>query len=125
METTDDDERVRDHLANERTYLAWMRTGIATMGFGIVIAKLRYLFPTTALAPPSGGFVHAANIGLFFAIVGLLIVAASVWRYVGVMEDIRQRRYRASKSMALAFSAVVIVLGMLITWYLANGMQWR
>ncbi|MDA4131100.1 MAG: DUF202 domain-containing protein [Thaumarchaeota archaeon] len=29
---------VRDHLANERTYLAWLRTGIATIGLGFVVA---------------------------------------------------------------------------------------
>lgn len=30
----------RDHLANERTYLAWVRTALAVIGFGIVIGKL-------------------------------------------------------------------------------------
>jgi putative membrane protein len=34
--------RVRDHLANERTYLAWMRSAIALMGFGVVIVRLRH-----------------------------------------------------------------------------------
>lgn len=33
MESTND-EQVRDQLANERPYLAWMRTGLSTMGFG-------------------------------------------------------------------------------------------
>jgi putative membrane protein len=28
-----------DHLANERTFLAWIRTSIALMGFGFVIVK--------------------------------------------------------------------------------------
>lgn len=32
--------RIRDHLANERTYLAWMRTVIALMGFGVVIIPI-------------------------------------------------------------------------------------
>ena len=30
----------RDHLANERTFLAWMRTSIAAMGFGLAITKV-------------------------------------------------------------------------------------
>jgi len=30
-------ERSREHLANERTFLAWIRTSIALMGFGFVI----------------------------------------------------------------------------------------
>jgi uncharacterized membrane protein YidH (DUF202 family) len=27
--------RIRDHLANERTYLSWMRSGISLLGFGV------------------------------------------------------------------------------------------
>ncbi len=30
---------ITDHLANKRTFLAWVRTGIALMGFGFVISK--------------------------------------------------------------------------------------
>ncbi len=121
MEPTQDDGRVRDHLANERTYLAWMRTGIATMGFGVVIAKLRYLFAPSALTPPVRGIIHAANIGLLFTVLGLLTVIFAAWRYVVVQEQIRQQRYQTSKLLVLLFSAIVIVLGLLIVWYLIEG----
>ena len=33
---------INEHLANERTFLAWVRTSIALMGFGVVIARLRF-----------------------------------------------------------------------------------
>ncbi len=36
--------RTREHLANERTYLAWIRIAIAMMGFGVVIVRLRLFF---------------------------------------------------------------------------------
>jgi hypothetical protein len=55
MDNPDDDDRARDHLASERTYLAWTRTGRATMGFGVVIAKLRFLFTAEALRAPDAG----------------------------------------------------------------------
>jgi putative membrane protein len=32
-----------DHLANERTFLAWIRTGIGIMGFGFVVVKFSKL----------------------------------------------------------------------------------
>lgn len=121
MEPTSDNGNVRDHLANERTYLAWMRTGIATMGFGVVIAKLRYLFPQNALTPPSAGFIHASNIGLLFTIIGLLTVMLSAWRYVVVQQQIRNANYRTSKELVLIFSAVVVTLGLLIVWYLMRA----
>jgi putative membrane protein len=33
-----------DHAANERTFLAWLRTGVAVIVFGIVVDKLNQLF---------------------------------------------------------------------------------
>ena len=121
MNTNNDDQRIRDHLANERTYLAWLRTGISTMGFGVVIAKLRYLFPPNALTPPSRGIIHAANIGVLFTIIGLLTVVLAARRYVVVQQNIRKGEYQASASVVLSFAAVVFALGLLIIWYLLQS----
>ena len=112
-----DDERVREHLANERTYLAWLRTGIAMMGLGVVIAKLRYLFLAAALTPSTAGIVHASNIGFLFAVIGLLIVMTSGWRYSVVQNQIRQKIYKSSKNIVIILSVIVIMLGLMILWY--------
>jgi uncharacterized membrane protein YidH (DUF202 family) len=37
--TKGDPKRARDHLANERTFLAWVRTGIAIVVFGFAIGR--------------------------------------------------------------------------------------
>ncbi|HLV81718.1 MAG TPA: DUF202 domain-containing protein [Chthonomonadaceae bacterium] len=116
-----DDTRVRDHLANERTFLAWIRTGIATMGFGVVIARLRYLFPTGALSPPSRGIIHAANIGLIFTIIGLLTVVLALFRYRVVQRQLREQRYHSSDAFLLLFAVVIAVLGLLIIGYLLQS----
>ena len=121
MDNLNDDERVREHLANERTYLAWTRTGLGTMGFGVVIAKLRYLLAGAALAPPSVGIVHASDIGLVFTVLGLLIVSLSAWRFAVVQTQIRQKTYRSSRYLVMAFSGMVIALGIGILWYLLQG----
>ena len=91
---------------------------MAMMGFGVVIAKLRYLFLAAALTPPTAGIVHASNIGLLFTVIGLLIVMTSGWRYIVVQNQIRQKRYRSSKGIVVILSITVIVLGLLIIWYL-------
>ncbi|MDX1931212.1 MAG: DUF202 domain-containing protein [Capsulimonadales bacterium] len=118
MEESTDDERVREHLANERTCLAWTRTGMATMGFGVVIARLRYLFPPSALTPPASGLFHASDIGLLFAGVGLLTVLLSVWHYLAVRKQIRNRNYRASPVLVFVFTGIVLALGLLTLRYL-------
>src|SRR5262249_31180867 len=116
-----DDPRVREHLANERTFLAWTRTGISMMGFGVVIAKLRYLFPANVLTPPVKGIIHASNVGLAFTIIGLLTVVLSAWRFRVVREEIRAQQYRASSSIVVAFTLVTLVLAAVVIWYLVEG----
>jgi Domain of unknown function (DUF202) len=49
------DTDVRDHLAAERTFLAWIRTGIALMGFGFVVARSLRAFPTATTGGVDGG----------------------------------------------------------------------
>ena len=38
--------KITDYLANERTYLAWLRTGIATIALGFVVARFGLLIRT-------------------------------------------------------------------------------
>ena len=53
------EERFRDHAANERTMLAWLRTGIALMAFGFAIARFAlFLRQLTEAREPSGRAVH-------------------------------------------------------------------
>ena len=54
-------------LANDRTFLAWLRTGIALMGLGFVVAKVALIVQPTDKA--------ASNQGLY-AVVGILIVVS-------------------------------------------------
>ncbi|PZM82604.1 MAG: hypothetical protein DKT66_11450 [Candidatus Melainabacteria bacterium] len=111
-----DDDRVRDHLANERTYLAWFRTAVATMGLGIVIAKLKYF-----LAPNyshSSGVIHASNIGLIFNLIGLAILGASVIFYFRTQREIRAGTYRSRSLFVILLSSCMFVVGLIILWYL-------
>jgi len=121
MLNLNDNERVREHLANERTYLAWLRTGIATMGFGVVITKLRYLFSPSGMMPESSGLIHASHIGMILAIIGLILIIISAWRFAIIQSQIRQGKYQSSKKIIIALSSAVIILGLFIIVYLLQS----
>jgi putative membrane protein len=77
--------RYSDHAANERTFLAWVRTAIALMAFGFEIERfdlfLRYAAPLDAqqnIAPHGGAFANAA--GLAFIVLGMTIIVIAGWR---------------------------------------------
>jgi putative membrane protein len=104
--------RIRDHLANERTYLAWMRTAIALMGFGVVILRLRAFHPP--LLPRPG---YGWKLGLLFSIVGLLTVLLSTRHYFCVRRDIEENTYEPGDRWVILFSLAVMLLGAGIIYF--------
>jgi putative membrane protein len=106
-------DRIRDHLANERTYLAWMRSAIALIGFGLVIVRLRMFQPP--LMPSTG---MSWKLGLVFAVVGLLTVLLSTQHYFAVRHDIDEDTYEPSDRWVILFSLAVLLLGGGIIYYL-------
>lgn len=105
--------RIRDHLANERTYLAWMRSGIALLGFGVLIVRIRLLRPPLAPQAPGGGW----KLGLAFALAGLLMVALSTFHYFGVRNDIEEDTYEPPDRWVLLSSLVLLALGSCVVFY--------
>ncbi len=104
--------RVRDHLANERTYLAWMRSAIALLGFGVVIVRLRY-FQIPQLPRPGTGW----KLGLLFSMVGLMTVLLSTVYYFIIRNDIDNDTYEPSTRRVIFFSITVSLLGMAVIYY--------
>ncbi|MEG4117101.1 DUF202 domain-containing protein [Microcoleus sp. N9_B4] len=105
--------RVRDHLANERTYLAWMRTAISLMGFGVVIVRLRTFHPPLLPTPGNGW-----KLGLLFSAVGLLTVLFSTKHYFGVRHDIDYDTYEPTDRWVILFSLAIAILGAGVIYYM-------
>ena len=104
--------RIRDHLANERTYLAWMRTAISLMGFGVVILRLRFFRPPITTTPGNGW-----KLGLIFSLVGLATVILSTFHYFAVRYDIDEDTYEPPDRWVLIFSLTIALLGAGIIYY--------
>lgn len=104
--------RVRDHLANERTYLAWMRSAIALMGFGVVIVRLRQ-FQIPQIHRPGTGW----KLGLLFSLVGLMTVLLSTLYYFTVRYDIDEATYEPSTRRVILFSITITLLGAAVIYF--------
>jgi len=83
MPANDNPNRARDHLANERTFLAWVRTGVATIVFGFAIGRfsiaLREFLQVQGRASESSGV--SAWLGVISIIGGVLLILAGLARY--------------------------------------------
>ncbi len=112
----------RDHLANERTFLAWVRTSIALISFGVVIAKLRFLIVTVPDAHNmnAGTGARSTLLGLCFAGVGLATLAFAAVHYERTRRAIVAGDYQASGRIIGTFAVVVFALGLVSIVYLLS-----
>ena len=93
-------ERFLDHAANERTYLSWIRTAIATAGFGMVVERLP--------KAPEGSELGIILVGVSAA----LVLSASV-RFLLVRRQIRQQA-QGNRLFALVEVLFAIMLALLL-----------
>ncbi len=81
-----------DHLANERTFLAWIRTSIGIMGFGFVVVKFSlFVRQITAVLGnknviPSAGY--SPTIGIVLVGLGAFITLFSYTRYINTKNQL-------------------------------------
>jgi putative membrane protein len=101
-----------DHLANERTYMAWMRTAIAITSYGVVILKLR-----SSRGDSVFHYGFGWKLGLIFAIIGLLTVLFCTLQYFSVRKSIEEERFYPSELKILLFSGIVFFLGGAVIYF--------
>ena len=101
----------RIHLAGERTFLAWVRTGLAMMGFGFVVARLGLFLRELAYvkAAPHSGTSVSLWIGTVLVLLGALMTAGAGLRHVRfVGRFARGEPYRGLGAGPLLILALVV-----------------
>ncbi|HEY4878417.1 MAG TPA: DUF202 domain-containing protein [Candidatus Acidoferrales bacterium] len=112
--------RVTEHLSNERTFLAWVRTSISVIVFGFVVAKfgvtLRQFFRFENLEPRETGY--SLILGVSFMVVGILLAILAIWRYQSTRLQIEQDKFRPANTTIYIVGVVTGILGAMLVFYL-------
>ncbi|MBV9355206.1 MAG: DUF202 domain-containing protein [Chloroflexi bacterium] len=116
------DGRVQQHLANQRTLLAWIRTSIALMGLGFVVA--RFALFLRGLAGAEGVTLSATPglsswIGVVLVFTGVLAGVLGAVRYFRVRDQIERNAYEPEALFEIAVLGVLVLSGVALTLYLA------
>lgn len=108
--------RPTDYLANERTFLAYIRTSLAVMAFGFVIARFTIFLRAIPAAqgvrlPPAG---TSEGLGLAFAIFGCLLAVLGVWRFLTANRDLDRDQFKARPLGDVIVGVATVLMGVAV-----------
>lgn len=113
---------VADHLANERTFLAWIRTSIALMGFGFVIVKfvifIRQISSALGHKVVIHGKANSASIGVGMVAIGAVIAFLAFLRYRQIEKQLNANSYFPSYWLLVFLTLTIIIGSVLLVIYL-------
>jgi uncharacterized membrane protein YidH (DUF202 family) len=119
----------RVHMANERTFLAWIRTSIGIMAFGFVVEKFALFIQQMSLilgkahiesaAPPAHGY--SAIVGIFLVGLGTLMGLLAFVRYKKVERQIDEDTYQPSSILYILLTLSVLAVGIFLVLYLIHS----
>ena len=96
----------RTLLANERTFAAWIRTGLSVAAVGLVAGQL--------LPGSPGRRRYVAALAVLLVAAGIAIMAFGAWRFAAVDRDLAGQGSRAARASPAAIYALAALVGVLL-----------
>jgi len=114
-----------NHLANERTFLAWVRTSIGVMAFGFVVVKFTLFIKeiSIVLKEPLTGSSHGYSsiLGIFLVGFGVLIGFLAFFRYKRIDKLIKDDSYQSSSLLTSFLAICILFTGIFLVVYLIHS----
>lgn len=112
--------RARDHLANERTFLAWMRTGAAIVIFGFAIGRFSIAIRQLSgfIGHPVGTMGISVWMGAGAIVSGVLLVVAGLIRYRKTRVQLDAGTFEPAGFVVDLVTALTVLFGVALAAYL-------
>ncbi len=118
-------QNASDHLANERTLLAWVRTGIGIMAFGFVVVKFSLFVKQISLVLGNPAHVqqygYSAPIGTLLVITGALSLLLALFRYRRVEKQLNNNEFHQSGGLLYTLVILLIIISACLITYLIKS----
>lgn len=114
-----------DHLANERTFLAWIRTNLGIMAFGFVVGRFSFFMQQTAFflgesrQSPSQGY--SSLFGMSLVGVGAMLCIFAFFKFKKIERQINNDIYQSSTWLNALLALFVFFIGVFLVIYFINS----
>ncbi len=120
-----------DHMANERTFLAWIRTVIGIMAFGFVVEKFaffirKFSYFVDRTLPPETNHSHlefSSIFGIVLVAMGGLMGILAFIRYKKVEWEINEGNYKPSLLLDIMVTLGIITIGIFLVFYMLHSLK--
>ncbi len=114
-------KKVTDHLANQRTFLAWIRTGLATITFGFVVERFGLLLRElgikiglTEVLP-----IHYSSFfGVSLTILGVIMMIVALVEFLQIRRSIDSESFHPPAAFSIILTILAALIGALLALYL-------
>ncbi len=121
----------RVHMANERTFLAWIRTSIGIMAFGFVVVKFALFIKQIAALLTNSGFPemkviqpphgYSSFFGILLVGLGALMGLLAFIRYKKIEKQIDEDTYQPSWILDILLTIAILAVGIFLVVYLVHN----
>ena len=114
-------KHISDHLANERTFLAWTRTGLATITFGFVVERFGLLLRELGLksgTQNTSSIHYSSFIGVTLTLLGVVIMIVSLLNFLHIRRSIDSEQFHPQAGFAMLLTVLASLIGVVLAFYL-------
>jgi putative membrane protein len=112
---------VTDHLANERTFLAWVRTALAIMAFGFAVERIGLAFREISLKSsylPASSIHYSTLVGVALVLLGVVVLIFALINFLTIRSAIDNKDFHPQANFSVILTVLASIIGLILTVYL-------
>ncbi|HEV2576495.1 MAG TPA: DUF202 domain-containing protein [Acidobacteriaceae bacterium] len=109
----------RIYFAAERTFLAWIRTGLGLMGVGFAVSRFG-LFLRELSNTPQHSTMHSVATGVLLVVLGVVVLVAALLQHLAVIRRLAQGTWQPGRPsyLGVTFASILALSGIALAIFI-------